>query len=61
MRKSEWSRTSTHPYDFMAYTGFWKYSYIYVTILDSYTLSISSPFVDTVTTFRCDIPVYRLG
>jgi len=37
-RKSEWSRTSTHPYDFMAYTGFWKYSYIYITILDDITM-----------------------
>ena len=38
MRKNEWSPTSTHPYDFMAYTGFWKYNYICITILDDITM-----------------------
>jgi amino acid permease len=38
MRKNECSRTSTHSYDFMAYTGFWKYSCIYITILDNTTM-----------------------
>jgi hypothetical protein len=40
MRKNEWSHTSTHPCDFMVYTGFWKYNYIYISITYSECVSV---------------------